>query len=163
MPTFAAATPAPPPCYTSPLQRPPLGPRRPHRRPPHRQLVGALAHHTDDLISSALHAYPTDGPLPPLTPEQLHTADRAFERRAYRAPYGVRVRHVQLLCGPALDVFATIWQRIESQFTRAVVPLLHKKTDCGLRPIGPLPALYRVALTCRRPGLGAVEERTRRP
>ena len=44
--------------------------------------------------------------------------------------------------------------------TRATYP---QQSEAGLRPIGSLPALYRVALRCRRPALDAFEASIRRP
>ena len=50
-----------------------------------------------------------------------------------------------------------------AQFARVAIPLTPKKSEASLRPIGTLPALYRVALKCRRPALDAFEARSASP
>ena len=68
------------------------------------------------------------------------------------APDGFHVRHFAHLCDDGLAAFSGVWRCIEatgvfpSQLARVTVPLIPKKSEAGLRPIGALPSLYRLAL-----------------
>ena len=122
-----------------------------------------LSHHTDAHITSALETYPAHAALPPITPAQLREAATTFTTRTTMAPDGFHGRHFRIPSDAGLAVLCANWECIEasgvypSQIARVTAPLIPKKDSDGLCPIGALPALYRVALKCRRPYLDAFD------
>ena len=122
-----------------------------------------------DEVSSLLAAYPHGAPLPLLRPAALREASRSFKARTSRGADGLHVRHFALLSDAALHCAALLWDAIEvtgvfpRQLCHVGVPLIPKQEGRGLRPIGNLCALYRVAMKCRRVQLDAWERTIDRP
>ena len=81
----------------------------------------------------------------------MREASAAFPTRTSRAPDGLHLRQIRLICDDGLAMLCTLWVCIETsgafpaQFARVAVPLIPKATEGGLRPIGALPSLDRVA------------------
>ena len=131
-------------------------------------VVPRCANH-DAEISTLLADYPCRQPLPAISPEEIRAASRTFKRNTSRSADGFHVRHFALLSDEALRCAATIWGAIEasgvypSQIARAIIPLIPKKAGSGLRPIGSLAALYRVAMRCRREHIRLWESSISRP
>ena len=89
----------------------------------------------------------------------MHDAAATLKVRTTNWPDGFHVRRVRVLSDASLAVFCAIWECgvFPAQFARVAVPLIPKKSEVGLRPIGALPAIYRVALKRRRRYLDAFE------
>ncbi len=94
--------------------------------------------------------------LPCLTPAQLREASRSFKRRTAQTFDGFHPRHFSELADESLAVLAIILQAVEvsgqwPRQLRLVVTALLPKPKGGCRPIGILPAPYRLWAKARRP------------
>ncbi len=105
--------------------------------------------------------------LPMLTVDQLREASQSFKRRTAQTFDGLHPRHFASLSDDALAVLATLLQAVEvagmwPRQLRLVVTALLPKPKGGFRPIGIMPALYRLWAKARRPWADAWEERHHR-
>ncbi len=108
---------------------------------------------------------PADGPytyhwnnvdeLPLITPDEMREASRSFKRRTARTYDGFHPRHFAELSDGALRTLALIFQAVEitgrwPRQLRLVMTALLPKPKGGYRPIGILPAPYRLWAKIRR-------------
>ncbi len=108
---------------------------------------------------------PADGPfryvwgpmdeLPALTPAELRDSSKTFKRSTATTYDGIHPRQVSHLCDEGLAALATLLQAVEvggawpRQVSLVMTPLLPKAKG-GFRPIGLMPAIYRVWAKSRR-------------
>ncbi len=93
--------------------------------------------------------------LPRITPEQLRHASRSFKTQTATTYDGFHPRHFACLSDDALQALGTILQTVEltgrwPRQLECVVTALLPKPKGGHRPIGLLPAVYRVWTKARR-------------
>ncbi len=131
---------------------------------------GTMSGTPEDLLAAQRNKYrelwkPAQGPfhykwrdkdeLPQLTPEQLRTASSSFRARTAQTYDGFHPRQLACLSDDALRILSTILQAVEvsGRWPRqlgCVVTALLPKPKGGYRPIGLLPAAYRVWAKARR-------------
>ncbi len=131
---------------------------------------GTMTGTPEELLTAQRNKYrelwkPAQGPfhykwrnkdeLPQLTPEQLRTASSSFRARTAQTYDGFHPRQLACLSDSALQILSTILQAVEvsGRWPRqldCVVTALLPKPRGGYRPIGLLPAAYRVWAKARR-------------
>ncbi len=106
--------------------------------------------------------------LPMLEPWELRESSKSFKRSTAMTFDGFHPRQLAHLCDAALAVLALILQAVEvggawpRQLALVVTPLLPKPKG-GFRPIGLMPAAYRVWAKARRRWADEWEQRNARP
>ncbi len=106
--------------------------------------------------------------LPSLTPKQLREASRTFKRKTACTFDGFHPRHFAEMSDGALRTLATILQAVEvtgrwPRQLRLVMTALIPKPKGGFRPVGILPAPYRLWAKARRGWADRWEQDNARP
>ena len=93
--------------------------------------------------------------LPALTGQDLRAAAKLFSPATGSTYDGLHPRHFSLVSDAGLEAFAALLNLIEEigawpESIESVIAVLIPKPNCGVRPIGMFPGLYRVWARVRR-------------